>query len=166
MDFKEIVEMGLEEYTTGLRRALEGLSAAERRYQPTADSNHIDFLVWHIARVEDRWIHNFGLGAREVWQRDAWYQRLGLPEVDGGSRYTAEQVANMPQFNLDDCLAYYDSVRQDTLPYLEGITRRGSLRRQVIVRRTMPRQWWLMGRERINPHPVCRLGDGTTVAMH
>ena len=122
MDFKEIVKMGLDEYTNGLRKALEGLSVAERRYKPSADSNHIDFLVWHIARVEDRWLHTFAQGARQVWQRDAWYQKLGLPEQDGGSGYTAEQVVNMPHFDMADCLAYYDAVRRDTLPYLEGLS--------------------------------------------
>ncbi|MEE9146815.1 MAG: DinB family protein, partial [Candidatus Tectomicrobia bacterium] len=54
--------------------------------------------------------------------RDAWYQKLGLPEQDGGSGYTAEQVVNMPHFDMTDCLAYYDAVRRDTLPYLEGLS--------------------------------------------
>lgn len=46
------------------------------------------------------------------------------------------------------------------------LRRRRSLRRVVALRRTMPQQWWLMGREKANPDPVCRLGDGTTVAMY
>jgi hypothetical protein len=35
---------------------LEGLKPAEARWQPTLDTNHIAWLVWHMARGEDRWI--------------------------------------------------------------------------------------------------------------
>ncbi len=50
MDFKEIVRMGLDEYLDGLHKALDGLTSKERRFQPSADANHIDFVVWHMAR--------------------------------------------------------------------------------------------------------------------
>ena len=122
MDFKEIVRMGLDEYLDGLHKALDGLTAKERRLQPSADANHIDFVVWHMARVEDRWIHDFAQRTAQVWQRDAWYQKLGLPEQDHGFGYTAEQVANLPRFNIADCMAYYDAVRRETLRYLDGLT--------------------------------------------
>ena len=49
MDGKEIVRIGLAEYWDGLRKALSGLTAAERRFQPHAHANHIDFIVAHGA---------------------------------------------------------------------------------------------------------------------
>ena len=113
--------MGLEEYLDGLRKALHGLTAAERRFQPKADANHIDFVVWHMARNEDQEIHD-AQRTSEVWQRDAWYQKLGLPAGDDGFGYTVEQVANLPQFDIADCMAYYDAVRRATLRYLDGLT--------------------------------------------
>lgn len=51
--FKEAVRGGLEEYLQGLRSALEGLTSPEARWQPTLHTNHIAWLVWHMARVED-----------------------------------------------------------------------------------------------------------------
>src|SRR4051794_23674558 len=45
MDVKESLRIGLGEYWDGLRKALQGLTAAERRFQPKADANHIDFIV-------------------------------------------------------------------------------------------------------------------------
>jgi hypothetical protein len=42
MDGKEIVRIGLAEYWDGLRKALTGLTAAERRFQPHTHANHID----------------------------------------------------------------------------------------------------------------------------
>ena len=59
MDAKEIVRMGLTEYWDGLRKALSGLTATERRFQPHTHANHIDFLVWHLARDEDGEVQAF-----------------------------------------------------------------------------------------------------------
>src|SRR3989442_1380026 len=55
-------------------------------------------------------------------QCDAWDQKLGLPPGDSGFGYTAEQVATLPQFDMVDCLAYYEAVRRATLRYLAGLT--------------------------------------------
>jgi hypothetical protein len=91
MDAKEIVRMGLTEYWDGLRKALSGLTATERRFQPHTHANHIDFLVWHMARDEDGEIQTFAQRTSPIWQRDAWDQRLGLPPEDDGFGYTVEQ---------------------------------------------------------------------------
>lgn len=122
MESKEVVRIGLTEYWDGLRKALAGLTAAERRFQPHAHANHIDFLVWHMARDEDGEVHTFAQRTSTIWQRDAWRQRLGLPVVDDGFGCTAEHVATLPQFDIADCLAYYEAVRHATLQYLDGLT--------------------------------------------
>ena len=122
MDFKDIVRMALDEYLAELRTALSGLTPEERRFQPTADAHHIDFAVWHMARVEDGWLHSFAIGDQQLWQKDGWSQKFGIPERDSGFGYTSEQLANLPQFDIDDIMAYYDSVRQETLRYLDGLT--------------------------------------------
>jgi len=122
MDFKEIVRIGLDECLDGLRKALADLTADERRFQPSADANHIDFIVWHMARDEDGVVQGTVQRTTQVWQRDAWYEKLGLPAGDHGFGYTVEQVANLPQFNIADCLAYYGAVRQETLRYLDTLT--------------------------------------------
>jgi DinB superfamily len=122
MDAKEIVRMGLTEYWDGLRKALSGLTATERRFQPHTHANHIDFLVWHMARDEDGEIQAFAQRTSPIWQRDAWDQRLGLPPEDDGFGYTVEQVATLPRFDIADCLAYYEAVRRATLQYLDALT--------------------------------------------
>ena len=45
MDFREIVAMALVEYMSELRRALDGLTSDERRFQPSPEAHHIDFAV-------------------------------------------------------------------------------------------------------------------------
>jgi len=121
MDFKDVIRMGLEKYLNDLRRALDGLTLGERRFQPTPETNHIDFIVWHMARTEDNYLHLYAQGTEAVWHRERWPERLGLPEKDSGFRYTAEQVSNLPCFDISEIMAYYDSVRSDTLHYLSSL---------------------------------------------
>jgi uncharacterized damage-inducible protein DinB len=122
VDFRNIVQMALDEYTDDLRRAVDGLAPAERRFQPTPDSHHIDFVLWHIARVEDNWVQEFGRGVESVWERGGWAARLGLPEQGNGWGYTAEQVAELPQFDLDLLNEYADSVRVGTIEFLDRLS--------------------------------------------
>ncbi len=53
--FQEAILHGLGECLEGLHHALEGLTPAEARWQPTLHTNHIAWLVWHMARGEDAW---------------------------------------------------------------------------------------------------------------
>ncbi len=122
MDFKDLIRLGFDEYLSDLKSYLSGLTPEERRFQPTPQSNHIDFIVWHMARVEDDFLQRFAQRAPTVWQRDGWYSKLGLPERESGFRYTAEQVTNLPVFDLDELLAYYDAVRAETYRYLDSIS--------------------------------------------
>ena len=96
MDFRAIITMGLDEYLSELKKALAGLSPEERRFQSTPDSSHVDFLVWHMARVEDSWVQRFAHGTDTVWQREGWDTRFGIPARDSGFQYTSEQVAALP----------------------------------------------------------------------
>ena len=122
MDFKDLIRFGFDKYLDYLKKALSGLTPQERRFQPTPESNHIDFTVWHMARVEDDWIQRFAQRARTVWQRDNWHGELGLPEKESGFQYTAQQVSEMPAFSMDRMLDYYGAVRVETYKYLDSIS--------------------------------------------
>ena len=124
MDFKQIVGMALDEYTADLNRALDGLTPQERRFQPGPDSHHIDFVVWHMARVEDNWVQRFGRQAKTVWERDGRAEKLGLPERDSGFGYTAELVTDLPVFDPTLLTEYAESVRAATLKFLDGLSER------------------------------------------
>ncbi len=129
MRFQEVVRMGLEEYYDEMKRAVEGLSYQERRFMPGQNSHHVDFAVWHVARVEDAWINRFAKQADyQVWGRGTWADRLNLPveEIPGfgpesGWGWSGEQVRDMPASDMSDLWAYMDAVRADTLRYLDSI---------------------------------------------
>ena len=122
MDFKQIIRMGLEEYTDEIRKALDGLTPKERRFQPTPESHHIDFAFWHIIRVEDEWLQGFARGVPTVWVRDGWPDRFATAGRGSGWGYDAEQIAALPAFDMDEMMSHFDAVRRETLDYLDSIT--------------------------------------------
>jgi uncharacterized damage-inducible protein DinB len=119
--FKAAIQSGLEEYLQGLKRAIEGLTPAEIRWQPTLHTNHIAWLVWHMARVEDGWVSRLRRSPA-VWQVDGWAERFGMPPEGSGSGQTMDEVRAMPELSLSDLMAYFDAVRDVTRSYLEQAT--------------------------------------------
>jgi hypothetical protein len=88
MDIKELITGTFEDYWARLDRALEGLTSEELAWQPQADCNPISFIAWHMARVEDRFVHHFAQGTEEVWVRNDWCTQFGLDAADHGVRFT------------------------------------------------------------------------------
>jgi hypothetical protein len=121
-DFKDAIKSGLEEYLAGLKKAVDGLTETELRWQPTLASNPISWIVWHMARVEDRWVNQVLRKDVELWIRDGWYEKFGMSEEAHGYGETENQVRAMPDVAMSDILAYFDSVRQSTLAHLEQMT--------------------------------------------
>ena len=121
MKLNEFIEQCLEDYRRRVYAATAPLSEEEMHWRPDDESNSIAFTVWHTARVEDRLINVFARGAEEVWTRDGWSARTGIPEDDHGVNYTLEQVAALPPITKDDLQAYLDTVRAETLDYVRGL---------------------------------------------
>ena len=122
MDFRDILKSQLSEYMEQLELAIGGLTEDERRYQPTPQSNHIDFIVWHMARVEDTLLNRAILRRPDLWERDGWDERLGINEEGNGYRFSAEQAAGIPAFSLDMLMEYYMSVRREFFDYINSLT--------------------------------------------
>ena len=121
MDFREIIKYAMCEYMNDVTNTLSGLSAEERRYQPSQESHHIDFVVWHMARVEDVHLHRMIQGKEQIWIRDGWDGNLGMTGEGTGFGYTAEQVATLPTFNMNHLLEYYAVVRTEVFDYIDGL---------------------------------------------
>src|SRR5262245_55151168 len=108
--FKEDIQSGLEEYLQALTRAIEGLTPTEIRWQATPHTNHIAWLVWHMARVEDGWVSRLRQGP-PVWQADGWAARFHMdPTGSGGAGQTMEEGRAMPESPRSDLMAYVDGV--------------------------------------------------------
>ena len=101
--FKESILSGMEEYLQGLRHALEDLTPTEVRWQPTLQTNHIAWLVWHMARVEDRWISRLRESA-EVWNSEGWADHFQMDPVSNGVGQSMDEVRAMPDIPLTESL--------------------------------------------------------------
>ncbi len=120
--FKEALLSGLEEYLQRLQVAIEGLTAAEVRWQPTMHTNHIAWLVWHMARVEDSWVSRILRGTTQVWTAEGWADRFHMDPESTGSGHASEDVRAMPEIPLSDLMAYFEAVRLVTRRYLDQAT--------------------------------------------
>ena len=120
--FQEALQTGFEACLQTLKRAVEDLTPTEARWQPTDHTNHIAWLVWHMARVEDWWINRFLYGRTEVWTADGWASRFGMAPEGNGAGQTIEEVQAMPEIPLSDLIAYFDAVRAVSRQYLAQVT--------------------------------------------
>ena len=122
MTLNEFIEDALEKEQGFLTEALDGLSPQELTWRAGPDANSVNWTLWHMLRVEDMWFQFFIQRKNEIWERDGWNERFGLPTRDNGFGHTSEQVADFPALDLAELTAYGQAVRQETLDYLRGVT--------------------------------------------
>ena len=123
MSFKNAVHIGLDEYLRGLHRMLDGLTPEELRWQPSPTSNHIAWIVWHMARAEDLMIARAGF-LNSIWVDGDWASKMGFGggADDAGGGWTIDQVVAMPEVSVDLLLEYFSSVRERTISEFERST--------------------------------------------
>ena len=121
MILNDFIETALDREQAYLLEAVGDLTPEELAWQPGADANPIGWMLWHTIRVEDMWIQFFVQRQPELWERDGWHEKFGLPTRDNGFGHTPEQVANFPALDLAELLRYGEAVRASTLEYLRGL---------------------------------------------
>lgn len=101
--------------------AVEGLSQEQLVYRVDPDANTVAWLVWHLTRIQDDHVAHLA-GAEQVWQRDGWVGRFGLPFGPDAHGYgmSSEEVAQV-DVPADLLLGYHDAVHARTVSYLEGL---------------------------------------------
>lgn len=120
MEMKNLIQSGLDTAKRTLDRKLDGLTAAELKWQPHPEANSIGLILFHVIRVEDSIISRIQ-DKPQLWESEKWYQKLNKTAEDGGAHYTAEQIAGFVVPDLKDLLSYAESVRKNTLEYLKQI---------------------------------------------
>jgi uncharacterized damage-inducible protein DinB len=109
-----------DEYYDGLWKAVAGLTVQERRFRAAADANHIDFLVWHMARNEDGTISACA-GTEELWPNTQWPTKWDLPDVGDGCGFTSEEVAQLAPLEVSELQQYFGAVRVRSNAFLAGL---------------------------------------------
>jgi hypothetical protein len=83
----------------------------------------LSIVLWHIARMEDAQIAPLA-GTDEVWAREGWVERFGLPYRPRAMGYgqSAEDVA---AFRLEDpklLTGYYQAVHEVTIELVDSLS--------------------------------------------
>ena len=111
MELLEFATEMLEEYHSRLYTYLDGLTTEELNWRPDSSANSIAFIVWHTARVEDRWFQVFCQGKSD----------LGMDEKQQVARYKPKELEDFPILTMDELKSYFEAVRSETQKYLVNI---------------------------------------------
>jgi hypothetical protein len=104
------------------RHAVDGLDLTRLTEAPANGANHIAWLVWHLARVQDHHIAEI-LGTDQVWVSGTWASQFGLepdPE-DNGYGHSPEQVRGVRPQRPEVLIEYLDAVDARTRTMLEPL---------------------------------------------
>ena len=123
MDLKDFILKSLERTQTTLADAVGDLEPDGLRWRAGPEANPIGFILWHLIRVEDRFIHALIQEKPQVWEEEKWCQRMNLPNNpgDSGFGYTVEQVAAFPVPELGVLLQYGEAVRARTIEFIKNL---------------------------------------------
>lgn len=121
MTINEFIEDALAKEHEFLMEAVQDLTPEELAWRAGPEANPINWILWHMLRVEDMWIQFFIHSQPEIWERDGWHEKFGLPTRDNGFGHTPEQVAQFPTLDLRELLNYGEAVRAATLAYLKEL---------------------------------------------
>ena len=122
MTLTQFIEDSFAKEHEFLMDAVHDLTHQELVFRAGPEANNINWLLWHMFRVEAMWIQFFIKKEAEIWERDGWNEKFGLPTRDNGFEHTPEQVANFPTLDLKELLAYGESLRAVTLEYLRSLS--------------------------------------------
>jgi len=124
MEPKEVFVKTLVRAQELLDAATGDLTPVETVWRAGPRANPIGFILWHLSRVEDRFVNTILLTGTQVWETGGWSSKLGLPAAPAvvGFGFTTEQVDAFPVPPLEALLAYLHAVRQATLNYIYGLS--------------------------------------------
>jgi len=119
MDAKELLLRSLEESHGYLTKALNGLTQGEVTWSPSPECNSIAFILWHMTRVEDFFVNRVIQREKELYEAKKWQEKLGTPTK--AYQYTVEELQAWPAPKLEILREYANSVRENTLAFLNSI---------------------------------------------
>ncbi|MCD9877738.1 mycothiol transferase [Streptomyces guryensis] len=122
MHAKDILSDGFSRIQEEVRAVVDGLGSDALNARPTADTNSIAWLVWHLARVQDDHVAD-AFGLDQVWLTQDWEKRFGLdlPRGDIGYGHSSAKVAEVRVDSGDLLTGYYDAVHTQSLGVLREL---------------------------------------------
>ncbi len=104
--------------------ALADLDQANLARIPADQCNSVAWILWHMDRVVDTFIHTRLRSISQIWVTEGWRQKYGMsgdPE-DRGVGWTAEQVAGWAAAPRDVQLGYYEAIKNAAREYMGSLS--------------------------------------------
>jgi DinB superfamily len=101
---------------------VSGLTPDELLWRPDPEANHVAWLVWHLARVQDDHLADLA-GVEQAWTADGWADRFGLPYPTDALGY-GQSSDDVGAFRLEDpslLTGYHEAVHELTSTVLDGL---------------------------------------------
>ena len=119
VDLNQFIIALLEAAYRSLKQATDDLTDEQLYYQPTAESNSIAWLVWHLSRWRDFTSATIS-GEPQIWVSEG-AQRCGMPGERTGMGDTLAQVT---AFRLERAVlfGYVDAAHQRTVERRRHLT--------------------------------------------
>ena len=113
MPASEPILSALERNWDMVDSALEGLDEAALARQPSDQCNSAAWILWHMNRVLDTFIHTRLRSMPQLWASEGWHQKYGMDDDpdERGVGWTAEQVSAWQAPSRDVQLGYYEAVK-------------------------------------------------------
>lgn len=112
----DLLEDAFQRVRDGVHDLLGSVGVDELSVRPDGIGNSIGWLVWHLTRVQDDHLAEIA-GIEQVWTRDGWAERFGLPFPPDATGYgfsDAEVAATrVPDRDLFD--GYHAAVHAMTI---------------------------------------------------
>lgn len=103
-------------------RSLKDLSPKELNWKPAEESNSISFLVWHIGRVLDFWIHTVIQKEPQLWEK-GWSQKFGKEPKPNelGYAFSSERVASLQLPELTIMIDYLAACENELIRLFQDL---------------------------------------------
>ena len=123
MEGPAVIADALERISGSLQRSLTGVPAETLCRRPSADTNSMAWLVWHLTRVQDDHIAALA-GTEQVWASGGWHSRFGIVGGDTsiGTGHTPEQVEALKVESAEALLEYNAAVLAQSKAYLATLS--------------------------------------------
>ena len=94
--------------------------------RPNDDSNSMSWLIWHMTRVADRFIHFRLTDKPQLWTADDWHDKFNMPDdpQEFGLGWSNERVAAWQSPPKAVVMAYFHAVNSVVIEYFNSLTER------------------------------------------
>ena len=124
MSATEITMSALSRNWGMVDKALEDVDDAMLGDRPNDESNSMGWLLFHMSRIVDRFVHTWCQETPQVWIKDGWHEKFGLDDDlnNTGGGWTKEQVATWQLPPKESVVGYYESVKAAATKYIESLS--------------------------------------------